>query len=108
MARSHLSFIGAWCKPLNGVSDPFIAELLDFREGVIFAQLRGMSHVIMQVDCMELVTQWSSHGNSRSIAAPIFSELEALVLNFVSFSVQHTSRELNLPAHLCAQRACAT
>ena len=107
VARSHLSFIGAWCKPLNGVSDPFIAELLAFREGVIFAQLRGMSHVIMEVDSMELVTQWSLRGNSRSVAAPILRELDDIVLSFISFSVRHVSRESNSPAHTCAQRACS-
>ena len=28
VARSHIAFLGAWCKPLFGISDPFIAELL--------------------------------------------------------------------------------
>src|SRR4051812_38859781 len=54
VARSHLCFIGAWSKPLPGVTDLFVAELLALREGVIFAQLRGMSHVIMETDCLEL------------------------------------------------------
>ena len=45
VARSHLAFLGAWCKQLPGVSDPFISELLALREGVIFAHLRGYSHV---------------------------------------------------------------
>lgn len=106
VARSHLAFLGAWCKPLPGTTDPFIAELLAFREGVIFAQLRGMSHVIIEVDNSELVTQWNSRRTSRSIAAPILQQLEDIALNFVSFSVRHVSREFNSPAHQCAQRAC--
>ena len=106
MARSHLSFLGAWCKPLPGASDPFIAELLAFREGVIFAQLRGFSHVIMEVDCSQLVDLWNSRGNSRSVASPIFRELADYVVTFTSFSVRHVGREQNVPAHLCAQRVC--
>ena len=106
VARSHLAFQGAWCKPLSGFSDPFIAELLAFREGVIFAQLRGYSHVIMEVDCLHLVDLWNSRGNSRSIASPIFRELLDIVPHFISFSVRHVGRDLNVPAHLCAQRAC--
>lgn len=49
MVRSHLSFMGAWCKPLPGVTNPFITEVHALREGVIFAQLRGYSHVVMEV-----------------------------------------------------------
>ena len=48
VARSHLSFMGAWSKPFPGVSHPFIAEALVLREGTIFAQLRGFSHVAMK------------------------------------------------------------
>ena len=55
VARFHQAFLGAWSKPLPGVSDPFVAELLALRDWVIFAQLRGYSHVIMEVDCLELV-----------------------------------------------------
>ena len=106
VARSHLAFQGAWCKPLPGVSDPFIAEPLAFREGVILAQLRGYSHVIMEVDCLHLVDLWNSRGNSRSVASPIFRELLDIVPHFISFSVRHVGRNLNVPAHLCAQRAC--
>ena len=71
VARSHLAFLAAWSKPLPGVTDPFIAELKAFGEGVIFANLRGYSHVTMQVDCPELVYLWHSRDNTRSIASPI-------------------------------------
>jgi hypothetical protein len=71
IARSHLSFMGAWSKPFPGVTDPLIAEALALREGVIFAQLRGFSHVLMEVDCLEVVKLWSSRDSSRSIVAPI-------------------------------------
>lgn len=55
VALSHLYFLGTWSKPLSGVTDLFIVELLAFREGMIFAQLRGFSHVVMEIDCLELV-----------------------------------------------------
>ena len=50
VARSHITFLGAWSKPLHTMTDPFIVELLPLREGTIFAQLRDFSHVIMEVD----------------------------------------------------------
>lgn len=108
MARSHIAFLGAWSKPLHGVTDPFIVELLALREGMIFAQLRGFSHVIMEVDCQDLVNLWKSRGNSRSVAAPILNELEEISASFVSFSVTHVSREVNVPVHQCARLACTS
>ena len=91
MARSHLAFLGAWSKP---------------PPGVIFTQLRGYSHVIMEVDCLELVNLWNSRRISRSIAAPILNKVEDIVPSFTSFLVRHIGREQNFSAHLCAQRAC--
>lgn len=75
VARSHLAFLEAWRKPLQGVTDSFIAELFTLQEGVIFAQLHGYSHVTMEVDCLELVNLCNSCNNSRSIAALILREL---------------------------------
>ena len=106
VARSHLCFLGAWSKPLYGVTDPLISELLAVREGTIFAQLRGFSHVVIETDCLEVVNLWSSRGNCRSVVAPILQEVEELSSGFMSFSVQHVSRLFNNPAHLCAKRAC--
>lgn len=107
MALSHLYFLGTWSKPLLGVTDPFIAELLAFREGMIFAQLRGFSHVVMEIDCLELVNIWKSRDNSRSIVAPIFEELEDISASFASLMVTHVGRSCNVPAHQCARLACS-
>ena len=107
VARSHLSFKGAWSKPFPGVLDPFVAEALALREGVIFAQLRGFSHVVMEVDCLEVVNLWSSRDSSRAIVAPILDEIREKSLSFISFSLRHVSREVNTLADLCAKKASA-
>ena len=73
------------------------------REGVIFARLRGFSHVVMEVDCLQVVNLWHSRHSSRSIVMPIFNEIRERALNFASFLVQHTSRKVNGPADLCAK-----
>ena len=105
MARSHLSFMGAWSKPLPGVTDPFIAEVQAMREGVIFAQLKGYSHVVMEIDCLEVVNTWFSRHNTRSLLAPIFDEIRDKALSFASFTVQRSSRDGNGRADPCAKRA---
>lgn len=81
--RSHLSFLGARSKPLPGVTDPSSSRCWR----VIFAQLRGFSHVAMEVDCLEVVNLKLLHHKTRSIVTPIFEEIREISSNFVSFSV---------------------
>jgi hypothetical protein len=106
VARSISAFKGAWCKPIPGVTDLLIAEAIALKEGVIFATLRGYTHVIMETDCLEVVNIWNSRYTDRSVIAPILFEIGELALSFISFVVQHVIRSANGPAHLCAKRAC--
>ena len=71
VAQSSSALLGSWCKPYMGVSDPLMMECLSLRDGVCFACLRGFPHVIMEVNCLELVKFWQSCHNSRSIVAPL-------------------------------------
>lgn len=105
VARSNTSLLGAWSKPHLGVTDPFIGETLALRDGVIFAKLRGFSHVIMETDCLEVVNLWNSRHNSRSVVAPVLVEIGELASSFDSFCIQHVMRSANVPAHLCAKHA---
>lgn len=54
MACPSNAFLGAWCKLHIGISDPLIAEAISLREGVRFANLHVYSHVMMEVDCLEM------------------------------------------------------
>uniref|UniRef100_A0A453C674 RNase H type-1 domain-containing protein n=2 Tax=Aegilops tauschii subsp. strangulata TaxID=200361 RepID=A0A453C674_AEGTS len=88
VARSSTAFLGAWSKPYLGVStDPLIIEAFSLREGVRFATLRGFLHVIIEVDCLELVTLWRTRHNSRSIVAPILNVTETWLAETPSFLV---------------------
>ena len=75
VARSPSTFLGAWCKPHLGVTDPFIAEVLSLREGIIFEKLRGYMHVRLESDCLEAVNLWNSSYIDRSAVAPILLEI---------------------------------
>ena len=77
------------------------------RDGVLYAKLRGLNKVVMEMDCKEVVDLWKTCHNSRSVVAPILLEIGDLSASFSSFIIQHTSRLSNLPAHLCAKRACS-
>ncbi|KAF7022976.1 hypothetical protein CFC21_035599 [Triticum aestivum] len=60
----------------------------------------------MEVDCLEMVNLWNTRHNSRSIVDPILVEIGELVSDFSLFVIQHVLRSANVPAHLCAKRAC--
>ena len=107
VVRSSSALVGAWSKPLLGVTDPLVAESLAVREGVIFAKLRGYQHVMVETDCLEIVNLWNFRSNSRSVVAPILIEIGELATSFSSFVIQHVNRAANHPAHLCARRACS-
>ena len=98
--------MGAGSKPHFGVTHLFICETLALRDGVIFANLRGFTHVIMETDCLEIVNLWKNRHNSLSVVAPLLLEVGELALAFDLFDVQHVNRSANLPAHLCAKHAC--
>lgn len=107
VARSASRLLGSWCKPHDGVTDPLIMEALALREGVIFANLRGLKRVTLETDCLALVNLWNSRHAERSAVAPILDEIGELSLDFDYFVIQHVIRTANLPAHLCAKRACS-
>jgi hypothetical protein len=44
VARSHISFLGAWSKPLGGVTDPLVAEVLAFRWSDLCKASRVFTH----------------------------------------------------------------
>jgi hypothetical protein len=106
VARSRSTFIGAWSKPYEGITNPLIAEALVVRDGVIFAQLRGYSKVVLETDCLEVISLWNNRHDSRSVVAPILQEVGELVISFNSFIFQHVFRLANNAAHLCAKLAC--
>ena len=87
IARSPTALLGAWCKLYVGISDPLIMEGLSLRDGVRFASLHGFSHVIMEVDCLELVTLWTTRHNYRSIVALLLLEIGELSVHFFSFII---------------------
>jgi hypothetical protein len=73
---SSSGFIGAWSKPLPGVTDPLIAKAMSLREGVVFAKLRDFSPVVFEVDCFEVVHLWNLRAVSRSVVAQFFWTLK--------------------------------
>jgi hypothetical protein len=60
VARSHSAYLGSWSKDYEGITDLHIAEALALRDGVILARLRGYVKVVMETDCLEVVSIWNT------------------------------------------------
>lgn len=52
------------------------------REGARFAKLCGLTRVIMEVGCLEMVDLWNTRHNSCSTVAPILLEIGELASDF--------------------------
>ena len=84
-ARNHRGFRGAWCRTYTGISDPLIIETLAFRDAVVFAAQQGYERIICESDCEVLVCMWKGRAAERSVLAPIFGEVEDMLVSFQSF-----------------------
>jgi hypothetical protein len=87
VARSANCFVRAWCKPLPGITDPLIAECMAVSYGTLFTKIRGLTHVIMETSCLEVVNLWNTRHNSRSIVAPLLLEIGQLAFSFNHFDI---------------------
>ena len=103
VARTLSALLGAWSKPHVGVTDPFIGETLAIRDGVIFASLRGFSHVIMETDCLEVVINFQK--KAKCSYSMILREVEDTAKLFTLVEVVHEYREFVVDAHRLAMAA---
>ena len=83
-------------------------EALAVRDGVKLAYEMGISHVIVETDCAEVVKRWLDREKDRSEITSIIHEVEELSGNFISFRLNYIGREANEGAHLCAKQASAS
>jgi ribonuclease HI len=89
VSRSASCLLGAWSKPLHGITNLLITECMAVRDGVLFAKIQGLTHVIMETDCLKVVNRWNTHYNSHSIVAPLSVEIGELAFSFTRFNIQH-------------------
>lgn len=102
VVRSN-SFMASWCKPYPGITDPLVNEGLAVWDGVIFAKIRGYKKIGVETDCMDTVNLWNSRLDTRTLVAPILSEIGELTLSFSFFAIQHVMQSANMSDHLRAK-----
>lgn len=86
--------------------NPFLAESVALREGLIFAWNQGHRKLLCEVDCKELTTILASSENWRLHAqARLFKEILDLLSRNWNTRISWIKREANAPADWVTRRA---
>jgi ribonuclease HI len=93
---------------LHHVADAPTAEAMALRDGLKLAVQIGCNRIIIQSDCMQVVSTMEEGGFSASTAAPIYDECSLLWRDFSSISIEHCNREINMVAHALAKNAVSS
>jgi hypothetical protein len=97
-------FVEAGCCKHPQIGDPQISELLACREGREAAARLGISKVILQSDCSNLVKLWNEE-HVRAEGAHIFQEMKMVSASFQDYKFLHVGRDANNAAHRSAREA---
>ena len=88
------------------VSDAERAELLACRRGVILAQEAGVRKLVLETDCMGVVSKLKNGELDRSVHGPLVEEIKELLKTFDDRKIMHVRRSANGVAHTLAKRGC--
>uniref|UniRef100_R7WA22 RNase H type-1 domain-containing protein n=1 Tax=Aegilops tauschii TaxID=37682 RepID=R7WA22_AEGTA len=96
-------FIAASNERLEHVVDAGTAEAYALRHGILLAQQMGISKLIVELDCLEVINTMN-RGFTASCAAAIYSDSLVLTIGYTSMSFVHCPRETNSVAHVLARQ----
>jgi ribonuclease HI len=97
--------IGA-CRFLPTISDPEREELQACRVAAELAKDTGARRLILESDCMGVVTKLGSGVVDRSVHGPLVEDIKVLLHDFDEVKVQYVRRSANGVAHRLAQEGC--
>jgi hypothetical protein len=103
--RDHLGdFKMAFCKKMQRVEDPELAEGLAVRCGVLFAKEQNLQHFIVASNCQNIIKKIQSPHLDRSQVGAIVCDIKNLV-HEASVSFMYIQRSYNEAAHVMARLA---
>jgi hypothetical protein len=77
---------------LPSIADPEHAELLACRLAINLARDAGVTRLIMETDCMGVVSKLRSTEMDRSVHGPLVEDIKVLLQDFGEFKIQHARR----------------
>ena len=95
------------CFPFNGhpIVKNFTIESKALEAGILFAQCRGCSAVVLEGDSQVLVNALAGSSPSPSAMASVIQGALELCMGFSQIQFSHVKRQGNMSAHLVAKNA---
>lgn len=79
------------------------AEALACRNGMLYAQERGVQKLMLETDCQVLVNLWSGRACQKSEIDSLLKQMDGLSRSFEALELMFISRNCNILAHECAR-----
>ncbi|PRQ55039.1 putative ribonuclease H-like domain-containing protein [Rosa chinensis] len=99
------SFLGGFMHFVEDVHSAKQAELLACLYGARIALERGWRPLIIESDCLEVVTEVDSSSDCLSMLGVLVEDLREVLVLLSSARLVHTRRPANQVAHILAQEA---
>lgn len=81
---SRRRFVAARNTPLEGITDPLIAEAIAAHEGLIFASFLEVENLLVEGDSLNLIHMIKREVNVDSSVEVIVEDIRRMACNFVS------------------------
>jgi ribonuclease HI len=94
------------CKHLKSCASPLEAEALAVVEGLQIAVTHTDRPILLESDCLELISMMKEVGVNRSSLATTINEAKRLWSEAIGCNISHISREANEVSHILARLGC--
>lgn len=87
------------------IPDALTAEVYAYCDAALLIKDLGLTKVIIEMDCQELVALWNSRTSNRCAIIPVLNQIQELSRHSTHFVFAHVRREANMAAHYSANFA---
>jgi len=70
--------VAAKCKQHGSITDALTAEAYAYRDAMLMIKDLGLSKVVVETDCQELVALWNSRTINRCAIIPVLNQIQDL------------------------------
>ncbi|KAK6163315.1 hypothetical protein DH2020_000179 [Rehmannia glutinosa] len=103
IARDHTGSCLGWKRiRIHGNLHPTTAEAMAAREAVYFAKEKGWRNIVVEGDCLAVITGIPDAEDKYSVESPIYQDIRDRLEEFESFELKYVRRHVNSLAHKIA------
>uniref|UniRef100_A0A8R7R7J1 RNase H type-1 domain-containing protein n=1 Tax=Triticum urartu TaxID=4572 RepID=A0A8R7R7J1_TRIUA len=98
-------FLAASNEKLEHVSNAASTEAYALRHGLLLAHQMGVNKLVVEADCLEVISTMNSGGFTATGVAAIYADYNVLPVGYTSVSFIHCPREANCVSQKLARLA---